>query len=357
MLISSSSCLELTAHFVSRYNLEAAMSLVTLKHSDSSKEDTVDRDEGSLAVTPHVALQATVEKTQPLTETADDVKKKIDNAPKLVDSQREYNPKSTIKKPYELRVCSKGMGAFATQDIKRGKRIVADIPLLTIPKARYFNVDIKEAFAKLSPEDKKHYFELHSAHGQSTSNWPQSIHPNVSLSEQVRIEEQHDARTAKEASLISIFQTNCMEMGQGAAVFYEAARFNHSCNANAFFSWNARINRETIHATTDIKVGEEITLCYCDPHHDTALRRWELKHYGFECDCPACEDSSDPDSFAAISAQRRYRLRELDDVMSGIRSRNPNSPASPSEPLLTCLLEMAALQLNEGLWTAELAHT
>src|SRR6202034_1230317 len=85
VLISSFSCLELTAHFVSRYNkpLEAAMSLVTLKHSDSSREDAVDRNEGSLAVTPHHALQATVGRTQPLTETADDIKKKIDNVPKL----------------------------------------------------------------------------------------------------------------------------------------------------------------------------------------------------------------------------------------------------------------------------------
>ncbi|OCL06764.1 SET domain-containing protein [Glonium stellatum] len=275
----------------------------------------------------------------------------------MSDSPGESNHTSKIQKLYELRVCSKGIGAFATKDIKRGQRILADTPLLAIPKARYFSVDIEEAFAKLSLEDKKRYFELHSAHGQSTSNWPHNIHQDVSASERERIEEQHNARTGQEASLISIFQTNCMEMGQGAAVFYEAARFNHSCNASAFFSWNARIGRETIHATRDIKAGEEITLCYCDPHHDVALRRWELKHYGFECDCPACEDLDDPDSFAAISAQRRYRLRELDDMVSGIRSRNPKSAAPSSEHLLTCLLEMAALQLDEGLWTAELAYT
>lgn len=146
-----------------------------------------------------------------------------------------------------------------------------------------------------------------------------------------------------------------MEMGKGAGIFYDCARFNHSCSSNAYFSWNVRIGKETIHAIKDIKAGEEITLCYCDPHHDVRLRQWELKHYGFVCDCPACGDASDSGSFAALSAQRRYRLLELNDKSSPFRYRNLESAVGNPQAVKN-LLEMAALQRAEGLWTAELAN-
>jgi hypothetical protein len=104
-----------------------------------------------------------------------------------------------------------------------------------------------------------------------------------------------------------------MEVGRGAGVFPHAARFNHHCNPNACFTYNTSIERETIHAMRDIKEGEEITISYCDTIHDTPLRTWELKHYGFTCSCPACSgDVNDENSFAYKSAERRFRLGELE---------------------------------------------
>ena len=102
-----------------------------------------------------------------------------------------------------------------------------------------------------------------------------------------------------------------MEKDSGAAVYVHASRFNHSCNPNAGFNWNPAIQKETIHAAQDIAAGEEITLSYCDATQNRAARLYQLKHYGFECDCPACADDDDPESFAAQSAARRYRLSEL----------------------------------------------
>ena len=153
--------------------------------------------------------------------------------------------------------------------------------------------DIEAAFATLSPADQKTYFSLHSSHGQPASTWPSHIHARVAARERQRIEEQHAARVGKEATLISIFQTNCMEMGNGAAVFVHAARFNHACNPNACFSWNPNIGKETIHTMRDVHEGEEVTISYVDMEHDKRLRAWELRHYGFVCDCPACGDEND----------------------------------------------------------------
>lgn len=153
--------------------------------------------------------------------------------------------------------------------------------------------DIEAAFSTLTPAQKEAYFTLHSGHSQSRAAWPSRIHPSVPARDRQRIEEQHDARVGSDATLISIFQTNCMEMGDGAAVFLHASRFNHSCVPNACFTWNVAIGKETIHTMRDIEAGAEVTVSYVDSEHDKRLRAWELRHYGFVCGCEACGDEED----------------------------------------------------------------
>lgn len=257
---------------------------------------------------------------------------------------------------YEVRaVPGKGYGCFALKDIKRGERILADDPLLVIPIADYLHNDILEAFAKLSPDDAELYFSLYSGHGQDPKKWPSYIHPQVEGRERLRIQQQHEARLGKEASLISIFQTNCMEMGKGAAVFPHAARFNHSCNPNACFSWNSAIGKETIHIMNDVRAGEEITISYCDMVHDKKLRSWELKHYGFECDCRACAgDENDVDTFAHKSAGRRYLILELEKETRFLRGRRLEDGVNTPD-FANKLLQLAVLHQDEGDYTCRLA--
>lgn len=252
----------------------------------------------------------------------------------------------------------KGYGCFATKVIKRGTRILADDPLLIVPVGNYMLCDIQVAYDKLSADDQKLYFTLHSGHGQDKGKWPSSIHESVREDDRARIREQHAARMAKEPSIISIFQTNCMEHDKGAAVFPYASRFNHSCNPNACFTWNSAIQKETIHAMTDIQLGEEITLSYCDMTHNRMLRKWELNHYGFECDCRACTgNEKDESTFANKSAERRFLLAELNKETKNKRGRNLN-PAwwdDKGTGLVRKLLKMAALHVEEGDWTSRLA--
>ncbi|KAF2628500.1 SET domain-containing protein [Macroventuria anomochaeta] len=256
---------------------------------------------------------------------------------------------------YEIRALpGKGYGCIAIQNISRGTRILTDAPLLIVPMADYMKTDIELAFSSLASAQKALYFSLHSGHGQPASAWPSQIHPSVPARERQRIEEQHAARTGKEATLISIFQTNCMEMGAGAAVFPYAVRFNHSCNPNACFSWNAAIGKETIHTMRDIKEGEEVTISYVDMEHDKRLRAWELRHYGFVCDCPACGDEDDEKSFAFESAERRLQVQELDRetrLLRGFKlTEGAKQPAFANK-----LLKMAVLLQGEGCWDARLA--
>lgn len=159
-------------------------------------------------------------------------------------------------KLYDIRESpGKGLGSFATRDIPRGTRILSERPLLSIDKHPYLISDLEAAFAKLSQSDQKKFFGLHSNHGQDPKYYPSETYPSIPAREKRRIQEQHEARIGKEKSLLSIFQTNCMEKGEGAGVFYEAARFNHSCMPNAHFAWNADIGMETIHTTKDVEAG------------------------------------------------------------------------------------------------------
>jgi hypothetical protein len=146
-----------------------------------------------------------------------------------------------------------------------------------------------------------------------------------------------------------------MEMNQGAAVFPHAARFNHSCNPNACFTWNAAIGKETIHVMNSIAAGEEITLSYCDMIHDKSLRSYELKHYGFVCDCPACSDDEENEtSFGYQSAERRFRLQELERETRFLRGANLGEGARRDD-FVKKLLQLAALHTAEGDFTARLA--
>lgn len=241
------------------------------------------------------------------------------------------------------------------KNIERGTRILADDALLVLPEAEYMKCDIAEAFEKLSPEERTLYFTLHSGHGQDPKKWPSYIHPLVKGKERQRIQEQHDARISKYPSLTSIFQTNCMEWNNGAAVFPHAARFNHSCNPNACFSWNAAIGKETIHIMNHVSAGEEITLSYCDMIHDKTLRSWELKHYGFICDCRACaEDEDDDTTFAHQSALRRFRLQELERETRFLRGSRLEAGMKEAG-FVSKLLQLAALHQQEGDFTARLA--
>lgn len=169
----------------------------------------------------------------------------------------------------------KGLGAYATSSIKPGTLLLAEPPLLRVNTDYYFKSDIEALFAALPTSKQEIYFSLSSAHGQPLDWYPSKIHPAVSEEERKRIKEQHAARTGKEKSVLSVFMTNAMDTGEGAAVFERASRFNHCCVPNACFAWNEKLGVETIYAIKDIKLGEVSqalrSLLDCDPSMSSSL--------------------------------------------------------------------------------------
>jgi hypothetical protein len=166
----------------------------------------------------------------------------------------------------------KGLGIFAKMQIPRGTRIIAETPLLRATAFSTHCVNVQDAFERLSSAKQHAYLQLHgyaSPTLKKDNNWP-------SLPELNR-------------KVLAIFAANRW----GSDVFWLASRFNHSCIPNVHNAYNPTIRMETFHSTRDIEAGEELTISYVSGISVRDERQAQLKSWGFQCSCPACEDTSE----------------------------------------------------------------
>ena len=123
--------------------------------------------------------------------------------------------------------------------------------------------------------------------------------------------------------LLSIFRSNAFNLGSRSpfqqAVFCRISRLNHSCVPNAQGNFHGRLGRLNVHATRDIRAGEELTLNYLQEEgagRDSRHRRL-LDGYGFECDCPACDlDSLRGRAGEESRAKMNQKLAAFAEVIS-----------------------------------------
>ncbi len=195
----------------------------------------------------------------------------------------------------------KGLGMFATKDIEKGTRILAEEPFFSLTERPvvslsdpYTPKDISEAFDRLPAKDKRKYMGLHCPE-----------RPGCSI-------------------ILSIYEANCFEMESGTCICLDASRINHSCVPNAHYSWNSNIKRETLHAVKDIREGEEITVSYCPPFRTLEERKCDLEPYVFDCHCPACQPYT---SFGISSQSRRQQMFDLDQEIADYQTDPPAARA------------------------------
>ena len=188
----------------------------------------------------------------------------------------------------------KGLGMFAAVDIEKGTRILAEKPFFSLVESPewsgsdvYALNEIPKAFGRLSVGDRDKYMSLHCPERPDCS------------------------------AIVSIYEANCYEMGSGACICLDASRINHSCIPNAHFSWNTKIERETLHAVKDIFKGEEITISYCPAIRTVGQRKLHLESYFFTCRCPACRIDQD---FGIMSQMRRLQMLDLDHKIADFQN-------------------------------------
>jgi hypothetical protein len=195
---------------------------------------------------------------------------------------------------------AKGFGLFASQHIARGKRMLAEQPLISIDNK---GPDILAAAAKLSSSQRRVLLEL------SLNEANKSI---LSLIYATWKSFPALGSVLQNRDILNIFYNNNFALGDEddrRAVFPTVARINHSCVPNAQGNFNTNLGTFTIHALRDIATQEEITISYLGDQ--LALRQARQAHlqrgYGFACGCELCAASPGRQE---ASHGRRSRLHE-----------------------------------------------
>lgn len=192
----------------------------------------------------------------------------------------------------------KGHGAVSTTNIKRGTRIVSESPLITVPRLslpggghQALDSSITRQLQTLSKDDQRKFFGLHNNYVGKLSS-----------------------------PIKGIIKTNAMPLGANAivgGVFPQCARFNHSCNSNATYTWNENIQQECIYAIRDIPANVEITVSYLSDTEvwlaSPARRAHLLDAFGFECRCT--DVCALPDDQRRVLDQRSETLGRLDGAV------------------------------------------
>ena len=217
-------------------------------------------------------------------------------------------------------VPGKGQGLCADREIKAGVRILTEEVLFSIVDN---TVDesignrITESFGSLSPSQKQEFETLHCPDDRASNLW---------------------------SPVVRRYLANAFEMAVGTSgVFLKASRINHSCCPNACFAWNRYLGRLTVHAMTDIRAGEDITVSYELPFVPLETRQARFREfYGFTCDCSACRVASQGNQTGEM---RRQRMNVLFSTIKKYESK----PSSHAKERLEMVVELIKLAKDERL--------
>ncbi|KAK5626107.1 hypothetical protein RRF57_001822 [Xylaria bambusicola] len=180
----------------------------------------------------------------------------------------------------------RGRGLVATVDIPKGTRILCEKPLITVKNSTPQSVHrfVAEKL-KLLPKDKQREFlSLHN-------NFPGQY------------------------AFAGVVRTNALPCGPGSSIggiYPTACLINHSCIPNAHNNWNEATQHETIHATRDILVGEEIFISYVIEGSWQTRQQRLRNSFGFQCSCELC---SEPPHAIQASDNRRADIQRLDEMI------------------------------------------
>ena len=113
-----------------------------------------------------------------------------------------------------------------------------------------------------------------------------------------------------------------------------ASYINHSCNSNArrAFIGDMMIAR----ATRDLAPNTEITWWYQVPAANShAQRKTKLRHWGFACDCPICEDEQNTSD--AVLGKRKGLAAGLANLTSPGRRQNGDAVVAKIEAVVKAM--------------------
>ncbi|KAI0348155.1 SET domain-containing protein [Trametopsis cervina] len=216
-----------------------------------------------------------------------------------------------------VEIVGKGKGLVATRFLARGTLIVAEKPIIQLPRG--FNENMTQ-------NEMRDYASNTAM--EILMTFPGDSRPDQIITSRFK----HFLPMDDNKKFVSgLFETIC--------------RANHSCIPNAFFSWNDSQGKETLYATVDIQKGEEIEVMYIDetePRVGGDCRAYMEREFGFTCMCPACDRL--PEERMQVAARTREYVAWRDNEL-------PNSFGSkPPLVILDRLEEYTLRACADGFW-------
>jgi len=231
-----------------------------------------------------------------------------ETGPKSFDSSTEIK----MTEIYEVRESEgKKLGCFALQDIKKGSIIIKEKPqivdkghtdikicgaidLILTDITPSFVHGLNEAFNNMAKTDQEEYMKLYDKF-DNISSLPQILQSDMERRNELITKVTKSDQMAK---IVKIYETNSFSSGVGIKI----SRFNHSCKPNAtativYDDNHSGDGTPVIVANSNIKAGEEITVCYGVPgissmglrKRKTRLGEMWKTHF-FVCSCNFCEE-------------------------------------------------------------------
>ena len=119
--------------------------------------------------------------------------------------------------------------------------------------------------------------------------------------------------------LASIFQDNAFNVEDPGGIgqsyhglFPAVSHINHSCVPNSHTCYDFNKKRMTIYSIRDIENGDEICITYFDMLLPREQRRAKTRNWGFECDCPACNNNLKTSLADYDDEKLRSRIKTLE---------------------------------------------
>ncbi|KAI1381582.1 SET domain-containing protein [Hypoxylon crocopeplum] len=215
---------------------------------------------------------------------------------------------------------TKGVACFATRDIQAGEEVLWDICTITCSLEEDTAAAMLELvihFEALDDEAQARYRQLYS--------WEPETH-SAHFREALSMIERDGQLLAPDVindyvHLFEIFRSNNFEIirerrnedgsrtQSRSGIFFEASRFNHSCDNNVDYYATITPGYWVGKAKQRIRAGDELTLTYIPRHIPTRERQNMLRDcWGFTCTCSKCQ---------GVDAEYDIRLREAVAAQQG----------------------------------------
>jgi hypothetical protein len=126
------------------------------------------------------------------------------------------------------------------------------------------------------------------------------------------------------------------------ALFPEIAMLNHDCRPNAAYFWDEESMTHYVHASRDIRPGEEITITYIDNEQEREARMARLKkNWGFTCACSACT------AHPSLTNESDARLRTIEVLTMVLNDWSSESQIVPEmAELIISLFQQERLEAS-----------